>query len=142
MKKRAKLVRSPLDKKQILDGMKRNVELQKRLKFIKEQFWPLLCETSDSIEDASTFLGGFNTALMQSFLGLMKEKKFSELEMDKKIAGDYEKYKKILVLFNDMNVFEAKDLIEGMKSEIALFQQDEARTRKLDSLPTRWIDQL
>lgn len=136
MTKRAK----HLDKKEVVEKLQQNAEFKRELAFVKEKFWPVLCETADSIEDATMFLSGFNTAIMQAFLGLMKEKKFSDLELDKKIAGDFEKYKTILALFEGMNIFEAKNHIENMTHEIALFQQDENRTRKLDSLPQKWID--
>lgn len=125
-----------------MTSMKQNAEFQKRMKFIKEQFWPLLCETAGSIEDASTFLGGFNTALMQAFLGLMKEKQFKELRLDEKIAGAFASYKPLLQLFDEMDVMTAKDYIEGMKGEIAIFQQDENRTRKLSSLTPKWADEI
>jgi len=143
MAKRAKkLIHSPLSKEEVIGNLRKNEEFQKRLKFIKEQFWPLLCETADSIEDASTFLGGINTALMQAFLGLMKEKKFGELKLGEKISGDFEKYKKLIALFDDFDVFTAKDYVEGMRSEIALFKQEEDRTRPLSTLKTKWIDEI
>lgn len=139
---KGKSIKSPLTREEVLYKIKSNQHFQERMKFTKEQFWPTLCEVSDSIEDATIFLEGFNTALMQSFLGLMKEKKFKDMELDTKIAGDYEKYKKVIVLFDDMDVFTAKDAIEGMKNEIELFRREEDRTRKLNSLTPKWLDEL
>lgn len=140
MAKRA--IKSPLSKEEILGKMKQSAEFKTRMAFIKTKFWPLLCETAKNIEDAETFLSGFNTALMQAFLSQMKEKKFADLKLDDKIAGDFESYKPLLALFNDMDAFSAKDYIEGMRNEIALFKQEEARSRPLTSLPVKWIDEL
>lgn len=143
MTKRAKKpVKSPLTREEVIAQMNNNAEFKKRMKFIKTEFYPLLCETADSIEDASTFLGGFNTALMQAFLGLMKEKQFSDLKLDEAISGEFGKYKALLQLFNGMTIFEAKDYIEGMKNEIALFKQDEDRNRPLKDLKAVWLDEI
>lgn len=139
-KKRA--IKSPLTKEEIMGKMKQSAEFQARIKFIKTEFWPLLCETAKSIEDAETFLSGFNTALMQAFLAQMKEKKFADLKLDEKIAGDFEMYKPLLALFNDMDAFAAKDYIEGMRNEISLFKQEEFRSRPLTSLTVKWIDEI
>lgn len=140
MKKRA--TKSPLTREQVMGQMKQNAVFQKRVKFMKEEFWPLLCETAESIEDASTFLSGLNTVLMQSFLERMKTVKFAELKLDEEIAGDFDNYKPLLHLFDDMDVFSAKDHIEGMKGEIALFLADEQRKRPLKDLKATWIDDI
>lgn len=142
VKRAKKLIKSPLTKEQVVAQMEQNKLFQKRMKFIKESFWPTLCETADSIEDTTLFLSGFNTALMQAFLSKMSETKFSELKLDEKITGDSEKYKKILALFNDMSILEAKEYIEGMKGEIQLFLSDEQRERPLTSLKPKWVDEI
>lgn len=132
-------------KEELLLDLKKNEKFMAKMKFTKEKFFPALIEATDSVEDATIFLGSINTILMEEFLGFMKEKKFSDLNLVNKLDQkdeNYEKYKALLSLFDEMNVFEAKDLIEGMKNEINLFIQEEMKNRKLDSLPTRWLDEI
>lgn len=132
-------------KEQIAAQLKAQTERAARLKFIKEQFWPALGEACGSIEEAQMFLNGFNSVLMNEFLGLMKDKKFSEFDMIAKLGKEderYEKQVKLLELFSDMNVFEAKGHIEGMKNEIDIFLQDERRKRPLATLHPTWLDEV
>lgn len=132
-------------KEELLADLKANGDFIMKMKFTKEQFYPALCEASTSIEDAGQLLSGFNTTIMQEFLGLMREKKISDLNLEEKLDKDspkFEKNKELLGLFADMSVFDAKDYIEGMRNEIALFQQEEMRERPLSSLQTKWMDEL
>lgn len=125
--------------------MKANVDFQKKMAFVREKFYPALCEAASSIEDATMLLSGFNTVLMQEFLGIMKEKKVSELSLGGKLDAMSDKFKEntaLLDLFTDLTVFEAKDYIEGMKGEIELFKSEEMRERPLSSLKTKWADEL
>lgn len=102
-------------------------------------------EASDSIDDAKMFLSSINTVLMEKFLGEMKKLTFKDLKiiegLDEK-GEKFGKYQTLLALFDDMSVFDAKDYIEGMRSEIDVFITDEMRDRPLSSLKTKWIDEL
>lgn len=130
-------------KQEILSGMKANADFQKKMTFVREKFWPALMESSASIDDASILLAGFNTTLMQEFLALMKEKTMKDLNLSVKLDPTDDKFlenQKLLELFNDMSVFDAKDLIEGMKNEIQLFITEELKTRPLSTLKPTWIE--
>ncbi len=132
-------------KEQILQDMKSNADFQKKIKFTREQFYPALLKANPSIEEASMWLGGFNTAIMNSLLDTMKTTKMKDLNLSLKLdamSDQFIQFRDIITLFDDMTVFEAKDNIEGLKGEIALWQQDEARARKLSELKTTWIDEL
>lgn len=132
-------------KEQILAELKANKDFQKRMTFIKEEFWPALCEASTSIEDAKILLTGFNNVVMQSFLGLMKEKHLKDLGLTTKLDAQSDKFlenQKLLGLFSEMSVFEAKEYIEGMRNEIDTFLTDEMKERPLSSLKVKWIDQV
>lgn len=125
--------------------MKAQAQRAEQLKFIKEKFWPALNDATDSIEDAQMFLQGFNAALMQSFLAAMKEKKFGEYSLVDKLDPKHEKIeaqKKLVALFDEYTVFDAKGLIEGMTNEINTFIQDEKKKRPLATLHPTWIDEV
>lgn len=135
----------PRSKNEILADMKKNADFKRRMAFVKEKFWPALCESAENIKDAQMLMEGFNTQIMQSFLGKMKEVKLSDLKLEAQLDQTSPKYPEhlaMLKLFEDMSVFNAKDLIEGMREEINLFVTDELAERPLSSLKTRWVDEL
>lgn len=132
-------------KEELLNNLKGNKDFQVKMKFTREKFYPALINATTSIDDASILLSGFNTIIMQEFLGLMKEKKLGDLKLDTKLDPTNEKFKAskdLLNLFKDMSVFDAKDHIEGMKNEIELFKNEEMKERGLETLKTKWIDEL
>ena len=142
MKKSKRVVKS---KEEILKELKANPEFTNKMQFIKKEFFPALCKASDNIADAQILLAGFNTTIMQQFLDLMKEKKLVDLTLGDKLDKESPKYKEnlaLLGLFYDMTIFEAKELIEGMKNELALFLEEESRNRPLTDLKTKWIDEM
>ncbi len=115
-----------------------------RMDFIKFELWPALCEASESIEDAGILLTGFNNQIMESFLELMKERTIADLELETKLDTKSLKYAenmKLLNLFQDHTVFDAKMQLEGIKGEIETFKHDEMSERPLSSLKTKWIDE-
>lgn len=116
---------------------------QKKLSlFIREQLFPALCEATNNINDADIFLQTFSTMIMENFLQIMKEKKFSEFNLALKLNKDdpkYENLQKVVHLFDDMNVREAQDIIDGMKNELRFFYSDEMKNRKLESLKVNWL---
>jgi hypothetical protein len=132
-------------KEELLKDLKGNKAFAEKMKFTREMFYPALCKATVSIEDATQQLYMINTMLMQKFLGKMKETKFSELGLTEILSEqdpNYEALKEMLELFADYNAFDAKDIMEGMRNEINLFIQEENKTRKLDDLKTKWIDEL
>ena len=132
------------NKQEVLDALKNNAAFQDKMQFVKERFYPALLDATTSIEDAQQLLAGFNTQIMQSFLEWMKTVKTSELKLAEKLdatAEKHEAYVKMLELFDEMSVFDAKDYIEGMRSEIALFIKDEMESRSLSTLKAKWIDE-
>lgn len=131
-------------KKEILADLKKNKEFMDKLKFTKEVFFPALCRASVNIDDAQILLSGFNTTIMQEFLALMKNRRLGELDLGSKLDSLSPKYTEnleLLKIFEDMTIFEAKDYIEGMRSEIQLFITDEMKDRPLESLKTKWVDE-
>lgn len=132
-------------KEEILADLKNNKVFIEKMKFAREVFYPALCNASTSIDDAQMLLAGWNTMIMQEFLGLMKEKKIGDLKLEDRLDKTNPKYAEsviLLGLFKDVSVFDAKDQIEGMKNEISIFLTDENQTRKLEDLKVKWVDQL
>lgn len=132
-------------KEELLADLKNNKDFQEKIKFAREVFYPALCQASTSIDDAQILLSGFNTTIMQEFLSLMKEKKIKDLALVDKLDQTNPKFAEmsaLLGIFSDYTVFDAKDQIEGMRGELALFITDEMKERPLSSLKTKWVDQL
>ena len=132
-------------KEELLKELRGNQKFIEKMKFTKEVFYPALLNASKSIDDASSFLSSINNIMMEKFLGYMKEKNFGELKLVDMLDPKDEKYdelKKMLTLFDDKSVFDAKEYIEGMRNEISLFLGEEAKNRPLSSLKTKWLDEL
>ncbi len=129
-------------KEEILADLKKNEDFQRRMKFVKESFYPALCKASKNIEDAQMFVGSITTVMMEIFLGFMKEKKLSELNLILKLDEKDEKYEdlcEMMKLFDNMSVFEAREHFESMKREIDLFLREETRKRPLGELTVNWM---
>lgn len=140
-----KFDKRPKTKEELLADLRKNADFLAKMKFVKEQFYPALCASSTSIQDAQMLLEGFNHQVMESFLGFMKEKKVKDLGLEKKLDTKNEKaeeFRKLLALFEEMSVFDAKSHLENMKGEIAKFLADEAENRPLSDLKTKWLDEL
>jgi len=138
--KKKRLVRN---REQILADLRKSKEFNEKMDFVKNKFYPALIDASRSIDDAQSFISSLSTMMMQKFLGIMKEKKFSELGLKDILDPSDDKHDNLaamLDLFSDMTVFDAKEIIEGMKQEITLFINEELKGRTLDTLKPKWID--
>jgi ribosomal protein L7/L12 len=132
-------------KEELIKELKNNQKFQEKMAFTREKFFPALCEATTSIDDALQNLSIINTVLMEKFLGQMKEKKFADINIADNLDTKDSKYgalKAMLELFNDMSLYDAKDLLEGMRNEINLFLTEENKSRSLAELKTKWIDEL
>lgn len=137
--------RTQKSRQEILDHVRNNAAFRVKMTFVKEKLWPALCAATMSVDDANMLLTGFTNIVMQEFLGLMRERSMRDMKLGEKLDPESEKYeenKELLALFDDMSVFDAKEYLEGMKNEIALFQQEEMKTRPLESLQVKWVDEI
>ena len=143
--RKPKLAHTPKSKEQLMAELKANVKFQEKMEFTKNKFYPALIKATTSIDDALQNLSTINSVLMEKFLGLMKEKTMGELNLytnlDEK-GEQFEALSDMLRLFDDMSAFDAKDILEGMRNEINLFLTEENKTRTLDTLKTKWLDEL
>lgn len=142
---KTKIPQKHKSKEELMADLKANTKFQEKMKFTKDVFYPALCEATTSIDDASILLSGFNTVIMQEFLAMMKDKTLKELNLGDKLDpfnNKMDECKKLLALFEDMSVFDAKDYIEGMRNEIQLFLTEEAKERSLSELKVKWLDEI
>ncbi len=142
MKKKIHLTK---DKAQLIADLQKNQKWVVKMKFAKDQLYPALLEVDTDIDDLKSFLSSINGIILEKFLSKMKEFNFSDLNLidvlDKK-DKNHDSYVKILKLFDNYSIFDTKDTLEGMKSELDLFILDEMKTRKLSSFKTKWLDEL
>lgn len=133
----------PKSKEEILQGMKNVQKVKEYRTFVKDKFYPALLKATNSIDDAKFLLGSFSNMVMEQFLSQMKEKQFVELHLENKLdkkADNYKEYFEILTLFGDKNVYDVRELIEGMKGEIEMLITNEMKERKLDTLKTNFLE--
>lgn len=131
-----------LTTEQIIEQSNRQRKFKEKLSFIKEKFYPALILASENIEGAVQMLSILNTIMMEKFLGKMKETNMKEINLFTNVAADdprHDEIETMLHLFDEMNVFEAKEYFEGVKGEIELFKQDYFKGKTLDELPVHWL---
>ncbi len=142
MQKQKRVLKS---KDELLKEMKGNAHFIAKMHFVREKLYPAVVDLGDSVDETKMFLSSINNVLMEKFLGKMKELTFKDLQI---IAGldakgeKFDKYSALLALFDDMSVFDAKDYLEGMRSEIDTWVNDELKEKKMSDLKVKWIDQL
>lgn len=132
-------------REELIADLKNNKDFQVKMKFTKEVFYPALSNATTSIEDALQNLSIINSFIMEKFLGFMKEKKMSDINIIDSLSKDdahYYEMKTMLELFNDYSIFEAKELLEGMRAEIQLFLSEENKSRTLHDLKVKWLGDL
>lgn len=118
-----------------------DAKYNRKLEFVKDTVYPALCKATVSIDDATQQLYLINTMMMQKFLERMKDVKVGELQMELVLNEKESMYKEVkafLEIFKDMNMFDAKEILEGMKNEINLFVNEENKVRPLTELKTQW----
>lgn len=138
-----KLKRRNKSKAEIEQELKRITRTKVLRAFVKDKFYPHLIKASNSIDDAKFLTSSLGNMVMEQFLGLMKDMKFSELKLIEKLdpkADKHEEYKAMIELFNDESVYDTRELIEGMKNEIQMNIDNELKERKLESLKTNFLE--
>lgn len=131
--------------KEVVENLKRNPKFIEKLKFTKEVFYPVLVASGDTVNDTMLSLSQLSNLLMSKAMESIKEKKFSELGIIESLDPKLDRYAekvKWLEIFKDLKVFEARDAIDGMKSELQTFIDDEMKHKPLGDLKTKWIDEL
>jgi hypothetical protein len=108
----------------------------------KEDLYPLLLESSKSVEDAKIFCQAMSIGIKTAFNQLMTKTTIADLKMIEKLDvnnPEYERYKKALSLFEDDKLTDALEVIEGMGGVIDSFIKEEMTQRKLDSLRATFL---
>lgn len=132
-------------KEELLKEMVGNAAFIAKMHFVREKLYPAVIAMDESVDDTKMFLSSINNVLMEKFLGEMKKMTFKDLQiiggLDEK-GEKFDKYRDLLALFDDMSVFDAKDYLEGMRSEIDTWVTDELKDKPMRDLKVKWIDQL
>lgn len=126
----------------IIDTAFRMQEVKRTREFVRNKFYPALLHNGETVDDTKFFLGSMSNLIMQEFLGIMKEKKFSDLHLEDKLDPKsplHEEYKKVLELFKDESIFDTKELIDGMRGEIQMLVDNEMKGRLLDTLNPKFL---
>lgn len=120
------------------------VQEVKRLRlFVKDKLYPALLLATTSIDDAKFLLGSLSNMMMEQFLSQMRETKFIELQLHKKLdkeSPNYKHFLNLLGLFSDESVYNARELVEGMKNELQMMIDNELKERKLETLKTNFLE--
>ena len=135
----------PKTREQLIAELKSSDKWKEKMLFAKTKFYPALCDLDTNVDDTKVFLTSINSVMMEKVIQGMKTMKFGDLKLAESLDpkdADYEGYVKLLNLFNEMTAYDAKDLIEGMRNEIATFENDLMKNTKLINLPVKWLDEI
>lgn len=131
--------KSPLTKEQVERDFKR---AQAR-KLIKEKFYPALVEATISVDEAQMLLQAAVGLIMEEAMEALRTTKMSMIRnrLVKKLAPNDERLlqiEKLMDIFNEQSLFEARGHLESMKAVIEQMKIDEMMKRKLDTLTPDW----
>lgn len=118
------------------------METNRKREKAKNQLYPLLLESSKSIEDAKLFCQAVSVAVKQAFNRQMSQQKVSDLGLIAMLdpnTDQYEKYKKVMEMFADETLQDTISLVEGMVGAIEGFQREESSKRPLSDLHTEFL---
>ncbi len=130
-------------KEEILEGMKRKKEIDRKRILITDAFYPALINATISVDEAKALISAMGSLLMSEVLKTMKERQFSEISESllKVLCTDGEREPEVRALLDTLkgeNLFVARELIEGMTRAIEAMVAEEMHGRKLDTLKTNW----
>jgi len=137
MKKGAKV--SPITKEQLYNEQERK---HKQI-FIKEKFYPALCDATISVDEAGFLLQAMTSLIMEEAMNTLRTTRMKQVRssMVKKLTKGDERVLQIeslISLFDGLTLFDTRAYVEGMKAVIEQMKIDEMASRKLDSLKVNW----
>lgn len=99
--------------------------------------------SSENVEDAKNFTQSVTIAIRQAFNNKMRTGTLKSLGLTKMLdpkSPDYKRYKFVLDLFQDENIHDSIELIDGMTNAIQAFITKEMLKRKLNTLETDFLE--
>lgn len=131
--------KSPLTKEEV----KRDFKRAQDRKLIKEQFYPALVEATVSVDEAQMLLQAAVSLIMEEAMEKLRTTLVADIRnrLVKKLAPNDERLlqiEKLIDIFHDHTLFEARGHFESMKAVIEQMKMDEMQKRKLDTLIPDW----
>ena len=125
------------------EEIRRDFERAQNRKLIIERFFPALEEATISVDEASALLQACTALIMAEAMNTLKAMKVKDIRsaLVNGLAPNDERLlqiEKLIEIFEDMTLFEARGHFESMKAVIQQMQMDEMRNRKLGSLTQNW----
>jgi hypothetical protein len=131
-----------LSGKEIILTEEQKKEVQRKREIARNRLYPFLLDNSKSIQDAQVFCQSVSIAINQAFTNKKKEfkvKEFGLIEQLDKNNSEFKRYKEILEMFEDENLSDALEIIEGMNNAIDGFIREENTKRSLETLKTEFL---
>ena len=109
---------------------------------VKEEFYPMLLESSKSIDDAKVFCQTLSVSLRQAFNNQLTKQTVEEMNLISMLDKDgdnVERFTKALEMFSQEKLHNALNMIEGMQNAIDGFLREEITKRPLSSLKSDFL---
>ncbi len=131
--------KSPVTKEQLYQEQER----KHKQVFIKEKFYPALCEATVSVDESGMLLQAVTALIMEEAMETLRSTKMRDVKsrIVKKLTGDDERVpqiQRLIELFDGMTLFDTRAYVEGMKAVIEQMKIDEMSSRKLETLKADW----
>lgn len=131
--------RSPLSKEEV----ERDYKRAQARKLIKEEFYPALVDATISVDEAQMLLQAAVALIMEEAMEKLRTTLVADIRnrLVKKLAPNDERLlqiEKLVDIFHDHTLFEARGHFESMRAVIQQMQLDEMQKRKLDTLIPDW----
>lgn len=129
-------------KEELIHDAKIQMEVIRKRNKAKDELYPFLLKSSKNIEDAQVFCQSLGMAITQGFNIKKKEYKVKDLDLISKLDpknSNYEVFKEAITMFENENLLDAVEVIDGMANAIGSFVREETTTRSLDSLKATFL---
>ena len=131
--------KSPVTKESLANEMRLN---QSRA-LIKDKFYPALQEATESVDEAQMLMQAAVSLIMEEAMETLRTTKIKDIRsrLVSKLAPNDERLlqiEKLIDVFKDSSLFETRGHFESMRAVINQMQQDEMRSRKLDTFIPNW----
>lgn len=125
------------------EDIKRDWKRAQDRKLIKERFYPALVEATISVDEAQMLLQAATSLIMEEAMEKLRSTSMKDIKnrMIKKLAPNDERVlqiEKLLGIFDDHTLFDARGHFESMRAVIEQMKIDEMQKRKLDTLVPDW----
>ena len=117
-------------------------ERDRKRAFVAKELFPMLNETSKSIEDAKMFCTMVASSIRHAHGKIMMEKMMSDIDLSDELnkkSPEYGRFQRAFEMLKQEKVSTALEILDGASQFIDGSQKEEDSKRKLSDLPVKFL---